>query len=132
MTRLKKILALLLNLCLLWSNTQAQLSSEQEADLDLNELYVNEFLKGFRMEEINNRFYTCLWEQSRLRREFNYTLNAFQEPDEALRDEMFPDASYYVFNVTELVSDEVSLTWYGCTKMGLDSYSWILVYLEKF
>ena len=45
---------------------------------------------------------------------------------------MFPDWQSYVFNVTELVSDEVSLTWYGCSKMGLDSYVWVLAYLEKF
>ena len=77
MTRLEKILALLLNLCLLWSNVHGQLSSEQEAELNENELYINEFFKGFRIEEINNRFYTCLWEQSRSRREFNYTINAF-------------------------------------------------------
>ena len=45
---------------------------------------------------------------------------------------MFPDWTHYVFNITELISDEVSLTWYGCAKMGLDSYDWIIVYLEKF
>ena len=77
MTRLEKILALLVNLCLLWSNVHAQLSSEQEGDLNENELLLNEFLKGFRIEEINNRFYTCLWEQSRFRRDANYTKNAF-------------------------------------------------------
>ena len=26
----------------------------------------------------------------------------------------------------------MSLTWYGCTKMGLDSYVWGLEYLDKF
>ena len=77
MTRIEKFIALLLNLCLLTSCSYAQLSTEQEAELSEDELYVNEFLKGFRMEDINSRFYNCLWEQNRIRRQFNYTLQAF-------------------------------------------------------
>ena len=84
------------------------------------------------MEEVNNRFYTCLWEQSRIRTQFNYTVIAFQEEDQAVKDELFPDWQSQVFNITELISDELSLTWYGCTKMGLDTYDWVEIYLEKF
>ena len=84
------MLALLLHICLMWSTVKAQLSSEQEEDLSANELYINEFFKGFRMEEINSRSYTCLWEQRRMRSEFNYTLIAFDEEDEELKEEMFP------------------------------------------
>lgn len=133
MTGLEKlILALLINLCLLASFSGGQLSAEQEADLSQEELYINEFLKGFRMQDINSRFYNCLWEQNRIRREFNYTLHAFREPDEEKRAEMFPDWKSEVFNITELVSDELSLTWFGCARMGLDSYDWITAYREKF
>lgn len=84
------------------------------------------------MEDINSRFYTCLWEQRRMRRAFNYTKIAFGEEDEVKKEEMFPERRDYVFNITEIVSDELSLAWYGCTRMGVDSYDWTIKYLKLF
>ena len=65
---------------------QAQLTSEQEAELSENEQYFNEFLKGFRIEDINFRMYSCLWDQHEMTREFNYTRIAFFETDDATQE----------------------------------------------
>ena len=71
MMKVNLILSTLLWLCLILSNknggVMAQLSSEEESELGETELLVNEFLKGFRIEDINPKFFTCLLEQNRLR-----------------------------------------------------------------
>ena len=84
------------------------------------------------MEDINGLFYTCLWEQFTLRREFNYTYTAFLEPDAEIRNKMFPSRSDYVFNVTETISTEGALAWNGCSTMALDSYLWFLDFRVAF
>ena len=73
------------------------------------------------MEDINPMCYTCLWEQSRLRRQLNSTWYAMvEEPDQEKRDEMLPNWRFYVFNVTETVSGEGALAWNGCMRMILN------------
>ena len=52
---------------------KAQLSEEEQNELTEEEKLVNEFFEGFRIEEIEAKYYTCLIEQNRVRREFNYT-----------------------------------------------------------
>ena len=84
------------------------------------------------MEDINALFYTCLWEQFIVRKEFDYTYYAFLEPEAEIRNQMFPSWSDYVFNVTETVSTESALAWNSCTQMTLNSYIWGLDFKVKF
>ena len=44
------------------SSVKAQLSDEQIEGLTEKEKLFNEFLVGFRIEEINGRIYNCLYE----------------------------------------------------------------------
>ena len=119
-------------LCLILSGANAQLSADEEAQLRENELYFNEFLKGFRIEDLTPKWYTCLKDQSFLRTEFNYTVAALQEEDPVVFEEMFPTDADQLFNVTQLISYDVKQAWYSCTWMILDQYTWTLDYLVAF
>ena len=72
MMKVNLILSTLVFLCLIIydknGGVHAQLSAEQESELGETELLWNEFLKGFRIETINPKFYTCLLEQNRMRK----------------------------------------------------------------
>ena len=75
------------------------------------EKLVNEFFEGFRIEEIEAKYYTCLIEQNRVRREFNYTYQALNTTNTTLKDELFPEWELSVLNVTSIVSDEFTDSW---------------------
>ena len=92
----------------------------------------NAFLDGFKMEDINPMFYTCLWEQFTVRRALNYTKEAFSEPENETRDQMLPNWRFYLFNITETVSNEGALAWNGCTQMTLNSYTWGIEFMAQF
>lgn len=112
--------------------TRAQLSEEQEKELSTDEFYVNEFLKGFRMDEINPRIYSCLWEQNQMVKEADYMIQALTLDDPEMKAELFPHWQDQVYNVTQFISTPLSLTWYNCLNGVHDSYIWGLDYLVGF
>ena len=44
------------------SLVKAQLTSDQELELNETEQLINSFFKGFGIEDISNKYYTCLYD----------------------------------------------------------------------
>ena len=62
------MLLLVLALFFSMSAKAGLLTDEQIEQLGVEEQWANAFLDGFRMEDINPMFYTCLWESFTMRR----------------------------------------------------------------
>ena len=95
-------------------------------------MLVYQFFRGFKIQDINDYAFGCLWEQHRTRREFSYTDTAFNIDDPAKQHEMFPEWRDRVFNVTQTISNEMSQMYYDCTFTVWDSYTWAIAYWDSF
>lgn len=84
------------------------------------------------MEEINNKFYFCLYDQRKMQEAFGYTIASFQETDLEKLQEMFPSPQDYLFNVTGIISNEFTSAFYSCSKTLEDSSIWVDTYLTDF
>ena len=126
------IQSLLLVGCLFLSGTKAQLSEGQVDQLSMNEKILNKFMTGFRIEDISTRYYGCLWEQHKFGINLNKTHTAFQEEDPAKVKKMFPLKRDKLFNVTNLISDDLAGVWFNCLMATWDSYVWGAVFIQGF
>lgn len=83
-----------------------------------------EFFKGSRIEELNPRVYSCIWTQNRMMKAYNITEEVWNMDNATHFDEIFPTWQVKVYNITEFISEEASLTWYNCLNAMHDTVVW--------
>ena len=96
------------------------------------EQLINSFFKGFGIEDISNKYYTCLYDQHKVEESFQYTRAAFAETDPDKKAVMFPTPQSYIFNVTGIVSNEFTSAFYSCTKSVEETAVWYTTYVAGF